>query len=76
MLIEGACIARHADATPAHALDEPLARVLAASDQALEAESLHLTFELIVDGPGPQLRGSGEADIAFGDDLRQHMTFL
>ena len=49
--------------------------MLAASDHALEAESMHLTFEMVVDGPGPQLRGSGEADVAFGDDLRQHLTF-
>jgi hypothetical protein len=63
-------IDRRADGTV-----EPLARVLAASDRALEADSMHLTFEMVVDGPGGELRGSGEADVAFGGEPRQHMTF-
>jgi hypothetical protein len=55
--------------------DEPLARVLAASDQALEAESMHMVFDFAMRVAGEEITGSGEADAAFGDELRQHMTF-
>lgn len=54
---------------------EPLARVLAASDQALEADSMHMVFDFAMSVAGKEITGSGEADAAFGDELRQHMTF-
>jgi len=53
----------------------PLARVVAASDRAIGAESMHMTFEMVLAGAGQELRGSGEADVAFGDEIRQHMLF-
>jgi hypothetical protein len=56
-------------------LDEPLARVLAASDEALDADSMHMTFGFTIEAAGFELGGSGEADIAFGRELRQHMSF-
>lgn len=55
--------------------DEPLALVLAASDHALEADSMHMTFELTVEAAGEEIRGSGEADASFDGEPRQHMTF-
>jgi hypothetical protein len=54
---------------------EPLARVLAASDQALEAESMHIVFDFAMSVAGQEITGAGEVDAAFGDEPRQHMTF-
>jgi len=34
-----------------------------------------MTFEIVLAGGGQELRGSGEADVAFGDEFRQHMMF-
>ena len=36
---------------------------------------MHMTFEITMDGSGQQIHGSGEADVAFGDEMRQHATF-
>ncbi len=41
----------------------------------MDAESMHMTFEMVLAGAGQELRGSGEADVAFGDEIRQHMVF-
>lgn len=60
---------------PADEPVEPLARVLAASDEALEADSMHMTFDFSMSVAGQEITGSGEADAAFGDELQQHMTF-
>jgi hypothetical protein len=60
---------------PAGGQAKPLARVVAASDRAIDAESMHMTFEMVLAGAGQELRGSGEADVAFGDEIRQHMVF-
>ncbi len=79
-LIAGACSsdgppAQGPAAPPLDRLGEPLTRVLAASDRALEAESMHMTFEISVEGSGEEVRGSGEADVSLGDEMRQHATF-
>lgn len=54
---------------------EPLARVIAASDEALEATSMHMDFEFVIDAAGERIEGSGEADAAYDGEIRQHMTF-
>ena len=80
-LVVGACSSgaptqrNRADRPPARDHAKPLARVVAASDRAMDAESMHMTFEMVLAGAGQELRGSGEADVAFGDEIRQHMVF-
>ncbi|HWC70206.1 MAG TPA: hypothetical protein VG993_03490 [Actinomycetota bacterium] len=80
-LVAGACSSggspgsRSGDRPPIGEDSEPLARVISASDRAIEAESMHLTFEIVLSGSGQEIRGSGEADIAFGGRPRQHMVF-
>lgn len=49
--------------------------MLAASDQALRADSMHMVFDFSMRAAGRTITGSGEADAAFGDELQQHMTF-
>lgn len=56
-------------------VSDPVAAVLAASDEALETGSLHMTFELVVTAMGQEMAASGESDVAYGDEPQQHTTF-
>jgi hypothetical protein len=80
-LFAGACSSgssapdRPAGSTQADVPVEPLARVIAASNEALDATSMHMDFEFVIDAAGERIEGSGEADAAYDGEIRQHMTF-
>jgi hypothetical protein len=82
-LFAGACSSSSVDTErPAPAGDvaiddvsDPVASILAASDEAMDASSMHMEFEMAVEAQGMELSGSGESDVVLGDPPQQHMTF-